>query len=45
MGVEKNYINVGGLNWGPPYPKLRFMVGEAKKRKSFNEIISNLSID
>ena len=39
-----NYLD--GLNWGPPKPKLRFMVGDKNnKGKNFNDFNSNLSLD
>ena len=29
--INEDDINLAGLNWGPPYPKLRFMVGDNNK--------------
>ena len=34
IDLPKVYYNLVGLCWGPPYPKLRFMVGEKRKEKN-----------
>ena len=34
LGKDDNIINLAGFCWGPPEPKLRFMFGERKRKKT-----------
>ena len=37
MGDIKNILNLAELCWGPPEPKLRFVIGEEEKEEEKNQ--------